>query len=297
MLGIILSILVALLKSLWEVTWKYLTHQQQKDSIDEYSLAFSIRCIVTLLIFWVCLWQGLIFPSWSFASIIIISAIINALTTVTALKAVKYGDISLVGPLSSLTIPFLILSSYLILWETSNILWYLWVGIICIGTYLLWIGDIKSWLLSPIKNIFSDPWAKYMLITALLWSLSAPIDKLGLLEIGTFHWLMYTNLLTSLLLWVYTLWVRQTPINSLIYTKNIKKSFLYAWVLWLGMVLQMLALKYTLTLYVISIKRASWIFSVLLGAFIFKEKHIIQKLIAASIMLLWVVIITLFGNI
>gem|GEM_PF-4520492 len=46
----------------------------------------------------------------------------------------------------------------------------------------------------------------------------------------------------------------------------------------------MFALKYTLVVYVISIKRASGMFSVILGYLFFKEKNILQKLIAASTM-------------
>jgi len=42
----------------------------------------------------------------------------------------------------------------------------------------------------------------------------------------------------------------------------------------------MIALKLTLVIYVISIKRASGVFSVILGSIFFKEKNIYSKLIA-----------------
>jgi len=47
----------------------------------------------------------------------------------------------------------------------------------------------------------------------------------------------------------------------------------------------MLALKYTLVIYVIALKRASGMFSVFLGWIFYKEKNILEKFTAAAIML------------
>lgn len=79
--------------------------------------------------------------------------------------------------------------------------------------------------------------------------------------------------------------------------RNIKKigALSVLWGAWAF--IQMLALKYTLVIYVIALKRASWMFSVVLWYLFFHEKNIFLKLFAASIMFAWVLIISIFGNI
>lgn len=239
---------------------------------------------------------------WQFSSTIwlyiILWAFGNAITTVTALKAVKYGDISVVGPLGSLTIPFLLFTGFLINHELPNTYGALWVALIFVGTYFLWIQKWNSHILSPIKNIFTDRGAMYMLVTTVIWSITAPIDKLWVEAIGTIHWLFYLNLVCTIMLGMYFLISgKHLELSKLREFTHIKKVVLVTTLLWLGNVLQLIAIQYTLVVYVVSIKRASGVFSVLLGSLFLQEKNIAWRLFATGMMIAGVLIITLWGNI
>ena len=61
----------------------------------------------------------------------------------------------------------------------------------------------------------------------------------------------------------------------------------------LAIIFQMLAISLTLVAYVISIKRASVIFGVLWGYFIFNEMEIKERLTGALVMIMGVALITL----
>jgi drug/metabolite transporter (DMT)-like permease len=86
-------------------------------------------------------------------------------------------------------------------------------------------------------------------------------------------------------------------IREIIKPSALKKVWVITVLGGVGIFLQMLALKYTLVIYVIAIKRASGMFSVFLWYVFFGEKDIPQKLFAAAIMLAWVLIISILWNI
>ena len=298
MLWIILSVLIAVLKSLSELTGKIFTKENKENThIDEFSLAlwgryFALLCLLPSIYFIEFQWLSL--PMFW---VLIAASLFNSIGSITTLKAVKYGDLSLVWPLSSLTIPFLLITGFVIAGELPNIYWLLWVMLIFIGTYFLQISKSRAWLLGPIKALFADTWAKYMLITSLLWSLTTPLDKLWIVEYWVFQWMLYSNLLMCIMTTLYALQYKRESFTHIREVKSIKKISLLTLIWWWALIIQMFALKLTLAVYVISIKRASWIFSVIFWALFFKEKNIIQKLIAVSIMLIGVGIISIWGNI
>ena len=225
------------------------------------------------------------------------STILNAIATVTALKAVKYGDLSLVWPLSAFTIPFLILTGFIIAGEVPNIYGVLWVLLIFVWSYFLQISEVKKWLLGPVKAIYKNTWAKYMLLTAIIWSITTPFDKLWVVQYGVLQWMFMLNISIALCMTLYTYVFAKKSFWELTNMKVLKKISLLTILGWCALLIQMLAIKLTLAVYVISIKRASGVFSVILGYIFFQEKSIVQKLTAACIMLAGVITITVLGNI
>lgn len=295
MLWIILSILTAFSKASIEAAGKALT-TNDKNKVNEYTLAYGWRLLTWLISIFGCFFIQIPSISSSVFIALIVSSCINAITTIWLLKSVKYWDISLVWPLWAITIPLLYVTSYFINGETPNLYWFIWVLLIFIGTYFLWVWS-SQWLLEPIKAIFRDRWARYMLLTAFLWSISAPFDKIWVEWIWVLPWILLTSITIVIVMTPIILYYRSKSFYELADKKAIKAisqySIIWAAILWL----QFLALKYTLVIYVVSIKRASWIFSVLFWALFFKEKNILQKLIAVFIMLIGVCIISIWGNI
>jgi len=298
MIWIFLALVVAFIKSLWELAWKSFTDIKKNDSLDEYTLAWGTRLFSFILLLPFIFFVDFNNLNIEFIGILLASSLINAVTTITALKAVKYWDLSLVSPLTALTIPFLFVTSYFISGELSNIYGAAWVAIIFVGTYFLNIQEIRWWFLAPIRALIENLWARYMLVTAILWSVSSPLDKLWVLQVGAIWWMLLTNAVISLIFVgiMLVMWKSMNP-KSMLTKKNILKIGALSILTWAAAFLQMLALKYTLVIYVIALKRASWIFSVFLGYFMYKEKNIVAKFVAAAIMLAWVLVISILWNI
>jgi len=299
MIGIFLSIWVALLKALSDLASKIVVQWKDHNNLDEYSLALGIRTIVIFPLFFIFLYQGIFLPIWfDTFTLILLWGIGNAITTVIWIKAVKYGDLSLVWPLSSLTIPFLIFTGFLINSELPNTYGIIGVLLIFLGTYFLWISDIKWWFLAPIRNIANDTWARYMILASIIWSITAPIDKLWIQAIGVIPWLFYFNICISAFIFLYIISFRRNiDLKYISSIKNIRNISITALLLGWASFLQVLAIKYTLVVYVVSVKRSSGAFSVLLWALYLKEKNIWIKLFATCVMIMWILCIVLWGNI
>ena len=166
------------------------------------------------------------------------------------------------------------------------------------GTYFLQAHEIKNGLLKPFKKIYTNTGARYMLVTSVLWSISGPLDKIWIQSVGAISWMVFSNAMILLLTTIYIcyakkdFWLRN--MKSLKYTAKILSLTCVGWCI---ILLQFLALKYTLVVYVLSIKRSSGVFWVILGYIFFRESHIRQKLFAAWLISIWIFLIVLYGNI
>jgi len=298
MIWIILALGVALFKALWELAGKIFTDTKKDNAIDEYSLVFWARFFSFIILLPITFFIDIPDISLSFFVILSISSLLWAIANITAIKAVKYGELSIVWPLTALTIPFLIFTTYIINNETLNLYGYIWVLAIFIGTYFLWVSKMQKWFFAPIVSIYENTGAKYMVFTTILWSITAPLDKLWIENTGVLWWMFLTNLCITFFIASYMICIKKNfSLEKITNKKSIKKSLSITVLGWVWIFLQMLAYTYTLVIYVIAIKRASWIFSVLFWYIFYKEKNITIKLIAAAIMLAWVAIISIFGNI
>lgn len=298
MFGILLAVCVSFLKALWELVGKKSIDERSENSIDEYTLVLGARILSSIILFPLLFFIELPEFSWSFFFIFLFAVIWNAIANVTSLKAVKYWELSIIGPLTAFTLPFLLFSAYFIAGEQINIYGYMWVLLIFFWTYFLWVQDGNKGFLTPIMRIYNNTGAKYMLITALIWSITSPLDKLWVHASWVITWMFLSNIWVCILLWLYIKFFRKkTDLSALRQMSGIKRVFAVSLVGGSLVFMQMLALKYTLVIYVIAIKRASGIFSVILGALFYKEKNIAWKLLAVCIMLVWVAIISILWNI
>lgn len=299
MLGITLALLVALMKSLGELAGKiYLSGKKDVQQIDEYQIYFWGKLIFFLLLIIPASFKWL--PEFTIQNTLelVFSTIIATAWTICGLKALKYWELSLVSPLMAFTIPFLLLSGFIIAGELPNSYGLIWVWIIFVWTYFLQLHEIQSWFFWPLRAIFKNTGSRYAIITALLLSITAAYDKVLVVEFGIIHYIFLHNILAILMIMWFVFFFRKKTRLMEIFQKKSLKKICTLWVItgvWL--LLQLLAVAYTLVVYVISIKRASGVFSVIFGAIFFREKHIFQKFLAAGIIFLGVCCIALLGNI
>ena len=216
-----------------------------------------------------------------------------AITLYCYVKGLEASDLSLAVPMLTTTPLFLLATSPVMLGEFPGPVGV--AGIVCIvaGSYVLNLGHAKRGILEPFRALARNRGARLMLLVAFLWSVSSNIDKIGLRHSSPTFWIMCSFGITTV--WLTPVaWklsrrgfgqVRLAPLELM------ATGFLEA----VTCVCQMYALTVAIVPYVISVKRLSAVFAVLLGWLVLGEGQVRERLAGATLMVLGVFLVAFLG--
>ena len=228
--------------------------------------------------------------SLGFYIVIIINSIVWIVATFLLMKSLETGDLSASIPILNFTPVFLLFISYLLLGEFPNFQGLVGILVVVAGSYILHISSIKSGYFEPIKSIFIGRGLS-MFVVAFLFGITASLAKIGIQLSNPAYFMFMHYLFVSLVLTI--LYFNKIRENK----KQIKANFKYFLVMGIAVafseILAGTAFKLTLVPYVISLKRTSIIFSVLIGYLFFREKHFKEAIIGSIIMFIGALLITL----
>ena len=215
---------------------------------------------------------------------------LNILATLLYIRAISKSDLSITLPLLSFTPAFLLFTSPVLVGDIPTPLGYVGVLFIVAGSYLLCIGE-RTTIFSPLKALVRDPGARMMLAVALLWSIAANMDKIGVVATSPFFWAVCVQSFISAGLTIVLFFMRGKMRGRL--QSNLLPLLLIGLVTGIGFVSQMTAIKIGLVPYVIAIKRTSIVLGVLIGGYFFQEKDLKTRVTATLVMLAGVMLIAL----
>jgi len=213
------------------------------------------------------------------------------LAQILMIKSLKMSNLSVSIPMLSFTPVFLLLTSYLMLSEFPTLAGLLGVLLVVLGSYVLNIHEAKQGYLESIKSIFKNKGIFYMVIVAFLYSLCANLGKIGVNLSNPAYYMFMFYFIYSILLFI--VFFKNIKSNIIVLRKNLNYFALAGFSTAASEILIGITYKYSIVPYIISLKRASILFSVLIGVFLFKEKNFKQAIIGSAIMLIGVLIITL----
>lgn len=206
-------------------------------------------------------------------------------------KAIRHMQLSSTTPLLNITPGIVAILAFIFLRDIITIRQIGGIGLLIIGTYVLETYDMDN-LLRPFKELFKHKYTKYILVSILIASSTAVLDKyiLGFLDAFTFIFVIQICVLFNLLLLMYFFQKGLKPIKI-----GLKKAgFLIFIVAVLSVSKRILiaqAISMTHVSLVIAIMHLSTLFTVILGGQLFHEKNINRKIIASIIMLAGVFLI------
>lgn len=203
--------------------------------------------------------------------------------------ALNSSPISLVIPLFSFTPVFVLLVSIFTLHEYPNIYGVIGVLLIVAGSYAVNISNISRGVFSPLTMLFKDKGSRFMLGAAFLYGMTSVIAKKCILKSDPYF---YAATFYSAVLIVLLIKAKLNGKRLLLF----KKEFVINGLIFGTMVLfHVIGLKLTYAGYLVSIKRSSILFSIVLGMILFKERDIAQKLFGALMMIGGILFITFQG--
>lgn len=287
MLWFILSLFSAIFAST-----KDLFSKKGLQRVDEYIVAWSLR--IFALPFLLPLIFFIQTPNLDsiFWYAVFIGGSLNVITSILYMKAIKISPLSLTIPMITFTPLFLLITSPLIVGEFPSMFGVVGIFLIVLGAYILNLQDVRKGLLSSFEALIKERGPILMLITAFIWSITANIDKIGILHSSPTFYLITVNIFLSFTLFSIILVTSRKNFKQI--PMNLKGLVTIGLFSALTLIFQMNAIKLAIVPYVISIKRTSAIFSTIYGYFIFKEKHIRERLLGTAVMVVGVLLITLF---
>lgn len=261
-------------------------------SVNQYVLAAGTFFITSIILFFIAIIKGIPEIKSLFYLSALATVILNVFIVIFNYKALQITDLSLSIPMLSFTPVFLIITSFVILGELPTIFGVLGILLIVIGSYVLNATEKDIRFLDPFKNIFTNKGTFLMLIAAFLMSISTNFDKLVVVNSGPVFGSAVVYFFLAIPFLIISSF-KKYEIKDII-KRDLSKFFFIALAIVLSAISINLAYTMQIVPYVISLKRLSILFSVLLGAWFFKEKNISKRFIGAFIMLIGAVIIILF---
>ena len=201
------------------------------------------------------------------------------------LSSIRMGHLSLTVPLLAFTPVFTLLTAWIILGEQINPSGYLGIALVTVGAYLLNSNLISLHLLAPIKAIILTPGARRMLLVAVIWSVTTTLGKKGVLLYGAIPFGFVILLGVTGMFAVASLFRWRVRRVRMQVGKTTAGFLLLAGIFMAGaQVTHFVSLGMAPAAYMISVKRLSMVFGVMLGWLVFREEHIRYRLFGASVM-------------
>lgn len=285
-----IAFLFAFLTSIFE-SFKDLFSKRGLKSVDEYIASFSFKFFALPFLLPLVFVFGIPHLGNNYLIALISDGLLNVITIVLYMRAIKVSDLSMTVPLVAFTPLFLLITSPLMLGEFPAPLGVVGILLIVLGSYLLNIRKVSKGLLGPFKALLKEKGPQLMLIVAFLFSITSNIDKIGVQNSSPVFWAFSINLFVMLALIPLIFHKSEHDFSSI--KTDFKILFPIGFFSALAIIFQMLAISLILVAYVISIKRASVIFGVLWGYFIFNEKGVKERLTGTLVMVMGVALITL----
>ncbi len=209
------------------------------------------------------------------------------------MRAIKVSPLSLTLPFLAFTPAFVILTGSVILNETLSKWGILGIMLIGIGSYVLNLSDAKQAWNAPFKAVFKEQGSWLMLLTAMIYSLTATIGKLAIQHSSPeFFGISYFVFFAFLLMVLF-------PFMPGARVSHLIRRPLIGLFAGLSLVTMIFSHTYAISLvqaaYMLSVKRSSILFGVLFGAIIFKEEKVSERFLGAAIMMVGVLIIGFWG--
>jgi len=201
------------------------------------------------------------------------------------LAGVRRSPLSLVLPLLAFTPVFALVSASVLLGELIEGWPLVGIGLVCTGTYVLYIDPKGGSILNPLRAVFSDPGARRMLAAAAIWALTSTLGKKGACIYAPIQFGFLILACIAVVFWGVSLVRFRRCYGCFSPDRNTSLLFALAGLMMAGgEVTHFLSLSMAPVACMICVKRISLVFGVILGRIFFGEEHVGYRIAGSSLM-------------
>jgi drug/metabolite transporter (DMT)-like permease len=282
----LLAILTAIAESFKDVTSKRILKE-----VDEYIVVWSLFVFTLPILLPLLFFIKIPTLGNQFWSALWVDGSLNVVAMILYIKAINRADLSLTVPLVAFTPLFLLITSPIIVQEYPTAQDIVGILTIVTGSYILNLREKNKGYLAPLQALWNHTSSRLMLAVALIWSVSAAIDKVGVQNSSPIIWSI--SIYSFIALGISPIMLYKSKHNLKQIKSNLPMLMTASFFMGIGILLQMQAIKIALVAQVISIKRISTLITVFLGHFLFHEPGLKERAAGAAIMILGVVLIAI----
>ncbi len=234
------------------------------------------------------LYTGIPHVNWfNFSWSILISASVNLVAWQLFFRALQIAPISKTMPFTAFTPLFLLPVGYVLLGELPSFWQFIGILLIIGGVYNIYL--ISGNIFQPFHSLFHEKGSQMMLLAAFIWSFSATVDKIAVLNSSPQFYAVVIHILLSLGYLPFLRKQRMLTLKQL--PKHLPRYLFLGGIAGITMLCHFTALVYLDVSLVIAFKRAGIIVSVIIGYLVFGEKRILRNLISTAIIVTGVLLI------
>ncbi len=174
MTWLLLALATALFYGLQGVWTKWITRTVSGAAACWAIFAFAFPLLAVYLAF-----QGLPSIEPRFWPALLTNVAINLVSFYLYVSAIQKGDLGLTYPLLALTPVFVLPVEWVLLGDLPGARGLGGIALVVLGVYLLNFSERRAGLFAPFAAVMRDPGARRMLAVALIWSVSAVVDKVA----------------------------------------------------------------------------------------------------------------------
>ncbi|MFB6226233.1 MAG: DMT family transporter [Candidatus Paceibacteria bacterium] len=258
-----------------------------KDKVDkecnEYFIAFIVALFTSVisLVPTLFLDSQIFTPEADYLLALAIVVSINLITLILTTQANNYSDLSTLAPLYSFSPLFVALTAFFILGEKINTIGFLGIALVVSGTFVVNKNKKDRYF----KNINIDLGQLMIILSTILWSISSVYFKVGMNKSSSFGFVFVVYSLISIILFIVIMFKKVKIKESFQKVVNVGLTSAFT------SIFQWYAVSIGPTAYVLAIKRASSVFSVIWGKLFLKEKNFIPRIFGALIIFIGVMLI------
>jgi len=275
---------------------KHLSTKSDPYSIFYFMALYSMPFVAVMAYF---TFENLPLDNWHFTVPAVIGALIMAAGSLMLAEANSRCDISIVAPIIGLTPILIVPIEYVLLGTLPNSYGLFGIGLVVFGSYILNFSWIKSHgFIGPFKALFKPRGGLLPFIIAVIFSVGATSNKYALQFTDTASYAAWLISGTFFIATLYLFGFKTRFSKFKLDTKLIARP---GWSIFQGLLFasMLYAELYAISLisasYMIALKRLAALVGVAFGYFIFKEENIRERAVGASIMVLGVIILVVFG--
>lgn len=263
--------------------------KRRLDDTNEYILMFSSVFFCLPIGIVLVMLNGFTISSSSFWVIVVLRVFLDVVAYIAFLRAIKFREISLIIPLTSLVPVFSIITSSVISNQQVPAQGILGIIIVCASNILLLSSEINIKKLSDSKHLLKP--FLYVLLMSVIWAFLDPVHNEGIKVSSPYTYFLIGNIAFTVVFFIMALFLARKELKGFFNVQTMKNLSPIGLLLSVEFVSQLVALGYTLVSYVSAIKSANIILTSILGIIFLKEKSSSLKVLSIILSLVGVLII------